>query len=223
MNSEMFFQASYYHPNPGERVRILVRYNDAWRPIFWLEVEKDGSIYLGFRKKNAKEMRTGIPAFREGESLIVRPEDGQEASREVVARAHASVHSSGIINITAAHERFFRDSLRTITEQQELCIITFEHPNQFSTVANVKSRDVCLDCPFSEQFALCAQVYVAPRDRCQIVSVQSVAYQTNVVLGYSQLVGLPGFSVQLVFYHGTATPWPKWNLLLFRAKAELGG
>ncbi len=219
----MLFQARYYNLSARERVRILFRYNDTWCPIFWLEVERDGSIYLGFRKKNAKEMKTGLKAFCEGERLVVNPEDGQEVPREVIGCAHTSVHSSGIINITAAHERLFRDSLRAITEQQELCIIAFEHPSQFSSVASVRSRDVCLDYPFSEEFALCAKIYVAPLDRFQIVSVQPVAYQTNVVLRYSGLIDLPDIAIQLVFYHGPATPWTEWNMLLFSAKAELGG
>jgi len=34
-------------PNVGDRVRVAIQYNEVWRPLAWLRVGKDGSIYLG--------------------------------------------------------------------------------------------------------------------------------------------------------------------------------
>ena len=34
-------------PKIGERVRFAIWYADAWRPLGWVRVGKDGSIYLG--------------------------------------------------------------------------------------------------------------------------------------------------------------------------------
>jgi hypothetical protein len=36
-----------HFPKIGDRVRFAIWYTDAWRPLGWVRVGKDGSIYLG--------------------------------------------------------------------------------------------------------------------------------------------------------------------------------
>jgi len=48
-----------YATGPSKRIRIVIQYIDSWRPIFWLEVKKDGSVYLGPRFENIISMKKG--------------------------------------------------------------------------------------------------------------------------------------------------------------------
>ena len=212
-------EIGFYHPKAGDRVKVLVRYENVWRPIFWITVTRDGSVLLGPLKNDAKEMRKVKP-HQVGQKLAIKFEDGQEVSSELIKSVHTSFHATGIINIKATGDRFFRDSFRAITAQQELCVLGFQHPGQFAGIQKIKRRDICLKYPFDEKCPLLLHVYVAPKNKLQIVQVPSVTYQLNLVLEYAKLKGVPALAVQLVLYHGFVAPWPEWTFLLFQTNAS---
>ena len=48
-----------YFPDPGDRLRIVIRHENVWRPIFWFKVSRDGSLYLGPRYKKVSTLKSG--------------------------------------------------------------------------------------------------------------------------------------------------------------------
>jgi len=124
-------EAAFYEPTVGDRIRVVVRYENAWRPIFWLMVGKDGSIYLGHRYTEISVLRKGTKEVRNS-SVSIRYEEGQDVSPELRKNPKVSFHASGRIN--AVGDRLLSGSLRTITEQQELCRALFLHPSHYAAI-----------------------------------------------------------------------------------------
>ena len=72
-------KVAFYEPSVNDRIRIAVRYENAWRPIFWLMVRKDGSIYLGPRYTNVSVLRKGTKEIS-GSKVSVKYEEGQDVT-----------------------------------------------------------------------------------------------------------------------------------------------
>ena len=54
-------------PKIGERVRFARWYADAWRPLGWVRVGKDGSIYLGLLLGHPSMAKAvSLPAAKQG-------------------------------------------------------------------------------------------------------------------------------------------------------------
>src|SRR5688572_10090316 len=101
---------SVYEPSPGDRVRIAIEHEKTCRGIFWLTVQKDGSIYLGPRLTSISEMKKGASKLEAG-NQIIRYDEGQHIADPQILKQKGKIsfHASGAIN--AAGERLYRDSL----------------------------------------------------------------------------------------------------------------
>ena len=71
------FACAPYNPKHGDRIRILLEYEEVWRPFLWLKFAKDGSIYLGPRKVEITELRHGVARPIENRQLLVASTDGE--------------------------------------------------------------------------------------------------------------------------------------------------
>jgi hypothetical protein len=170
-----------YSPEIGDRIRVAIHYGRHWRPIFWFEVERDGSIYLGPRYISITSLRKGSQSSQD-RSTIIKYADGQTVDDpDLLRAAKMSFHASGMIR--AAGDRLFRQSLRELNEQQLLCHVLFQHPQYFATVftQQIRKRDVCLRYQIDESRPLQAQFYVAPREKVRFVDVAAANRQMNLV------------------------------------------
>lgn len=205
-------EVAFYSPSPGDRIRIAVHYGDSWCPIFWLEVERDGSVYLGPRYINITTLRKGSKPLHEG-SVAVKYEEGQEViDPRLLKSPKVSFHASGVVH--AAGDHLFRDSLRTVKEQQELCRILFQHPSQYAPITEIRKRDICLNYRFDEQRPLQGLIFVAPSDKVRIVQVPSATNQVTLLLPFSGL-RIPDLVLQFILGHGPMGPWPPYSYILF--------
>lgn len=204
---------AFYSPSAGDCIRIAVLYEDAWRPIFWLQVAKDGSVYLGPRFREISILKKGSKPVEEGRASV-RYEEGQPVTDPAVLKASkVSFHASGIIH--AAGDRLLRDSLRTIEQQQELCRVLFQHPRKYAPISKIEDRDICLNYRFDEQKPLQGLLFVAPANNVTIVRVPSATNQINLVLPFCGLAGCPDIVLQFVLGHGPEGGWPPYTYLLF--------
>ena len=129
-------EVAFYEPSVNDRIRIAVRYENAWRPIFWLMVKKDGSIYLSPRYTNVSVLRKGTKEIS-GSRVSVKYEEGQDVTDPELRKSpKISFHASGRINVGG--DRLLRDSLRAIVEQQELCRALFQHPSHYAPVLKIE-------------------------------------------------------------------------------------
>jgi hypothetical protein len=156
-------EVAFYEPGVNDRIRVAVRHEGAWRPIFWLMMKRDGSIYLGHRYTDISVLRKGTKEVR-GSSVSIKYEDGQDIiTPELRKNSKVSFHASGRIHV--AGDRLLRDSLRTITKQQELCRVLFQHPSRYAAISRIEDRDICLEYPVSETQPLQGILFVAPAKR----------------------------------------------------------
>jgi hypothetical protein len=92
-------EVAFYEPSVNARIRIAVRYENAWRPIFWLMVKKDGSIYLGPRYTNVSVLRKGTKEIS-GSRVSVKYEEGQDVTDPELRKSpKISFRASGRINV----------------------------------------------------------------------------------------------------------------------------
>jgi hypothetical protein len=209
-------ECAIYNPNFGDRVRILIEYGGAWRPIFWIEIEKDGSIYLGPRKIEVTELRHGAYSLN-GAQVRVLYSDGTEITDpDVRKRAKLSFHASGVINAPMGR-RARRTPLRTLESQELLCVALFQHPSQFDAISQdtVRKRDVCLRYPVDEHSPFYARLFVAPSKKVMPVIQNSVAHQLMLMFEYPSTPEITALTLQMALCHGPQGPWPPYTYVLF--------
>lgn len=222
--SQKEIECTLYTPKRGDRIRILVEYCQSWKPIFWFKLAHDGSVYLGPRYTEIVELSQGTAKHLEGSQFRVSYADGATITNpEVRKQAKLSFHSSGVINTPAG--RLARPSLRSLSDQQLLCLAVFQHPSAFAAIDNssVKNRDVCLRYPIDVVRPLCCHLYVMPREKTRPITPASAVYQMNLLFEYSALDGIPNVVLQLVLSHGAEGPWPPHSCLVFAALNPMEG
>lgn len=210
-----FIEAPLYTPEPGDRIRVLLKYGGEWRPVFWFAVGGDGSVYLGPRFANISVLRKGSKEIKQGQ-LTINYEEGQDVSKpDLLKNPKVSFHGSG--TIIAADERFFRDPLRSLKQQQLLCGTVFMNLGRYAPVhpSRIGKRDICLRYPVDKERPLYGFMYVAPVTEARLVRQPSATYQVNLLLSYSGLQRMPDTVVQLVLAHGPTGPWPPYAYVFF--------
>jgi hypothetical protein len=211
-------ECAIYAPDHGDTVRILIEDAGEWRPILWMEVSEDGSVYVGPRKVVISELRHGIARRLDDDHIRVLYSDGLEiADEEVRKKAKLSFHASGIVN--APMGRATRNALRSLESQELLCLVLFQHPKEFGAVpfSAVRKRDVCLRYPIDEQRPIWARLYIAPDRKSIPVLDDSVAHQLNLVFEYPASPKIDAVTLQVVLSHGPKGPWPPYTYMLFEA------
>jgi hypothetical protein len=206
--NERQIEVAVYEPSPGDRVRITLEYQKTWRGIFWLTVQKDGSIYLGPRLTSISEIKKGVSTLEAGNQVIRYDERQHIADHKILKqKGKISFHASGAINATG--ERLYRVSLRNLKDQQELCRALFRHPQQFASIDKIEPRDICLNYPIDEKRALQAILFVAPTEYNKVVRVKDAAYQLNCCLVYRGLI-----ETSDLFYRSSCSMVPSYPGLL---------
>lgn len=202
-------------PNPGDRIRIVVRYQESWKPIFWFKIAKDGSVYLGPRLTEISEIRNGKAAPIGGNEFRVQYSGGEQIDNPTLAKSKLSFHGSGIVN--APGGRTSGEKIRSLKEQTLLCVTTFRHLSHFDVVveAQIKNRD--LNCPIDEARPLWGQLWIAPSTKeCPVLhDHDTVKWQINTVFRYQGIQEIDGLTLQFVLAYGVEGPWPPYNCVVF--------
>ena len=209
-----------YSPDPGDRIRILLRYRGHWLAVLWLQVSKDGSIYLGPRLVDVSSIRKGTKRL-EGGQVSIGYDEGEEVKQPGVLRnPKVSFHATGAIN--AGGERLRGESLRGIREQRTVCKVLFQHPSSWVPISrdSIRKRDICLEYPIDEARPLTGALFVAPYGKEEHIQFKDAAHRVVVALTYSDLENVPDVLVQLALWHGVEADWPPSTYILY---AHAGG
>jgi len=176
-------------------------------------LRNDGSIYLGPRYENIEILKQGSK-ISQNNLISIKYNEGQQISDpNILKNFKVSFHGSGIINTRI--NRFVRQSIRYIKEQQMLCMMLFHHPSQYSPVYDVRKRDICLNYSIDEKRPLCGSLYISPSDKIQIVKQSSALNQINLILNFSNLINKTCITLQLILFHGVEGPWPPYSYIVF--------
>ncbi len=114
--------AGLWTPPPGARVRLAFgSVPSEMRAVMWVQVSKDGSIYLGPRNPQYSYMKMGTKRMEGGE-LTVKYDEGEPIlDQRALKEKKMSFHASGTIH--AGGQRSFRKTFRGIDERELLCHI----------------------------------------------------------------------------------------------------
>jgi hypothetical protein len=197
-----------------DQLRILLRYGEGFRPIFWFQLAADASLYLGPRYTKVTRLRHSEARRVAPRELRIEYSEGTEIA-DSRARLHAKVsfHGSGVIN--APSGRLFRSPLRSLDGQDLVSFAVFQHPRHFSLVAtdSIRKRDVCLDYPIDEGRPLAAYLYAAPKSKLQLVRQPNATFQVNLFFCYPPADNSRDLTLQLILTHGAEGPWPEETYL----------
>jgi len=149
-----------------------------------------------------------------GGKLSIAYDEGQEVDVSEHRKAKISFHASGHINATG--ERLFRNSIRELKEQQELCRVLFQHPSHFQPDTTIGNRDILLDYSLpDEDFFLQAILFLSPIEKTKLIKIRGAVYQTTLMFPFSGLNGVPDLTLQVAFFHGNSSVSPPFTYILF--------
>jgi hypothetical protein len=124
-------------PSIGDRVRFMLLYRDAMRPLLWLRVGTDGSIYTG--------VLLGQPSFSRSIDKRAAPRvDVQyaEATERPAPRKGSRVSFKAASGEIHLGDRVLQGrSLQRLGERRQLCLIQFIHPQRYRSAKPAKDKE----------------------------------------------------------------------------------
>lgn len=218
-NMKDYIYTSVYECKYKDYIRVLANFNDEIVSLFWIRLGKDGSVYIAPSKKEIKQFRKGFSSARNG-VIDVSYDEGEVLDNLSQLQSKTSFHSSGIINSTDSN-RTFRNSLREINEQEELCRFLFQHPSQLHQVDKIKKRDIDISFYLEEDHPLMALVSVAPLNKITMINVDGVKNQSNIVLEYKGLDSCQDLAIQInILSLKVGNQWPPYTYMLYPVKSK---
>lgn len=195
-------------PKIGDRVRFAISYAGAWRPLGWLRVARDGSVYLGLLLgRPAVAKFAAGPVSRE---IIVRDDDFKDVP--VPPSSRLSFKASGEIHL--GDKVLQGRSLASLSGPRMLCLIRFAHPSCYRPPSKKKPNeyDVSIaDYTVDETKPMYGCLILAPLPSevstlpGKLPNMESAA---TFALGYRGLSCGLDLIVQVIVGHGPSGPWP---------------
>ena len=202
------------HPNalalfsadPGDRVRLLIKYAGSWRALLWIKVGSDGSIYAAPRITGVASVKKGTKELHGGEATIKYGEGDPVLDPETLRNPKVSFHASGLIR--AGGDRLKGPSLKELTGQRMLCQFLLEHPRVREPIDKVRRRDICLDYPVQENRPLFCGLIVSSLESLSPAMFEKATHCSRAAVQFSGLGEVPDLFVQMALWHGPAGSWP---------------
>jgi hypothetical protein len=205
-------------PKVGDRVRFAIRYADAWRPVGWVRVGKDGSIYLG--------LLIGRPSIAK---MVSQP-----AAKQVKVRYHAlqstTVPGSSRVSFKVSGEIHLGDAvlsgtaLSSVARARQLCLMNFAHPARYRASAKRNPNDLDINvagyAPVDDR-PMYGALIVAPLNEssslpAKLPNMKAAGTFAN---GFRGLTRAPDMIVQVILGHGPEGPWPEMPGVAVAAKS----
>ena len=221
---QKYVLAGVWEPKPGKKVRINFLYEKKYHPFVWIEIGKDGSIYLGRPgKRRAKYLRVDTVKSKDGVFKILYNKGKKITDPELLKRAKVSFHASGVVNASVTEKGWhsFIKPLRELNRRERLCCLLFQHPSQYKPIIKLPRKyDILLSYPFDEKCPLVCDVHVAPIEySLSPLVIKEVKQQIQVILHYKNLTGISDLAIQMIFYHlYEEGPWPPATYTVWRAE-----
>jgi hypothetical protein len=198
-------------PQVGERIRIAMHYGGDWRPLLWLRVGTDGSIYIGLL---LGQPTSGAKGSATGEKVIdIKYKDGRPVTpKDLKKGSRVSFKASGEIHLGA--DTLKGESLEQLPKPRQLCLALFAHPSRYRPPAkhSVNDYDVAVvDYPVDDAQPLYTSVEVAPWSGGAVVAPQGLPHMKvwqSFAFGFAGLTRTPNYALGVTIGHGVEGPWP---------------
>lgn len=219
MNSPNFVVGgALWEPEANDKVRILIKYKDLYRSIFWFQVKKDGSLYFGPRYISQNSVKMGSKTVT-GNKITIKYDDDAWAEITDPAKikgAHLSRHASGIVH--GGEQRSFLEPIENVNEPTLEFFIGFEHPLKYPVISNPKKRDCLITYPINEKFPLYGWVYVSSKKNYKPIRLANVKKQFNLSFEYNDLQ-ISNRVFQLILCHSKEGKWFPKTFVVWREKS----
>ena len=203
-----------YDLAPRRVVRVVLEFESTRRPLCWLEVGKDGSVYFGLSRATAS-LGAGMKAPEGDNAVSVLYKEANEVQdADVKRKLHISFHASGVIN--AAGQRSYRSSWRTLPGPNQLALMLFEHPSRYPTTSAVRKRDVVVACSVAEDEPLFGKLLVA-HGGPSLIRLEGARSQVLLAFQVKDLTDVPPITVYLALGHGLKGSWPPRTIVSWSA------
>ena len=200
-------------PAIGDRVRVALHHAGQWRPLLWLRVGKDGSIYVGmlvgapttglFGSKPVGERKATV-SYSEGELLT---------GQNLPSSSRVSFKASGDIHLG---NRVLRGRpLDGLSRPLQLCVVMFVHPSRYRPPAKKNENDYDVGIagyPLDESRPMYGAIFVSPwSDSGTInrIQIKNMMFQGDIFLAFRDLGRTPDVALQIAIGHGPEGGWPK--------------
>jgi hypothetical protein len=117
-------------PNIGQRIRVALHYAGVWRPLVWLRVGSDGSVYIGLLVSAATYGRALSKEVAGRRSVTIQEGQGQTLPLAALRKgSRISFKASGEIHLAA--KVIQGTSLERLAGPTQLCVVRFAHPVRY--------------------------------------------------------------------------------------------
>ena len=199
-------------PKVGDRIRIAISHAGLWRPLAWLRVAKDGSIYFGvlLGRPLTARLVTKSPLGSEGQ---IKYNEGQLLERGRLPKgSRASFHPSGEIHLR--NEMMYGSPFRDLKRRRQLCLFHLTHPKHYRPAERRKANDydlTILDYQVDDSRPMYGTLFVEPYmsgSAPQFARLSSMTYCKTVYISFTDLSGTMPLTVQVAIGHGIKGSWP---------------
>lgn len=210
---ELNGMAASWDLEPSKKVRVLLGEEDVLRPVFWIKLAKDASVYLSVRYENVLTAGEGEALTDSTGKTTIRYSELGRSPISSLKGGRASFHGSGVVNL--GDRRLRRPPLRDLSRQEVLCYILFERIDRFPIVADRRKRDIRLSYTMDPDRPLFARVFAAPLGQAHIVPARDMTRQTHLVFDCAAA----NLSVRVEIGQGSSGIWPPASYIAVRASA----
>lgn len=207
-------------PSVGDRIRLSLSYDGAPRPLVWIRVGTDGSVYAGLLLGSPSTAISGSSDVVAGKARFDLKEGATLQEGQVPKSSRVSFKASGEIHMS---NKIFRGApLETLVRPRQLALMLFIHPARYRppAKANANDYDVCAEnYPFDQEHPVYGALFVAPWSKDLPISrvpVQSMRFQLDWFFGFSGLTRTPDLMIQVALGHGVRGSWPQLPVVAFR-------
>ena len=199
-------------PGVGDRVRVALHHAGQWRPILWLRLGRDGSVYVGLLVGAPTTGLFGSKSVKQGTATISYSEGESLAGRALPLSSRVSFKASGEIHLG---NRVLRGRpLEGLNRALQLCIVAFVHPSRYRPPAkkNENDHDVgIVGYPLDDGRPMYGAIFVSPWpldgpiNRSQVGNMK---FQSDIFLAFRNLGRTPDLALQIAIGHGPEGTWP---------------
>jgi hypothetical protein len=200
-------------PKVGERIRVAIMHGGQWRPLLWLRVGKDGSLYLGLLLNQPSYGTIGAKGGS-GSQIRVNYGEGNPVTAEDLKKgSRVSFKVSGEIHMGAAVHP--GPSLQALAKPVQLCIVAFVHPLRYRPPPHKTAKrdyDIgIVDYPVDDSRPMYGSIWVGPWDGGQVEAhggLKSMDVWQSFAFGFSGLRKAADYYVSATIGHGLVGTWP---------------
>jgi len=212
-----------FEASVGKRIRLVLAFENTLRPLLWLRVGRDGSIYLGpGRAKSGESRLYRRRALIKNSTASLNLQDLPEPFHDdpnIVESAKLSFHVSGATH-SPGGRTWSAIPMRGLNGQIMVANVLFRNPRELREIETLRSNDYVCHFTVNEACPLQGYLLAAPPHAAQIHFEESFSNQANLGLLFRGLTEFPELGLQFVLGHGDPAPWPPVTWIMYIGSEE---